>query len=612
MKTKIVALAGNPNVGKSTVFNALTGMKQHTGNWPGKTVSNATGQMQYKDITFQFVDLPGAYSLSSSSPDEKVTGDYISSNQADIVLIIADATCLERNLLLVKEVLLAAKKAIVCINLMDEAKKKGISVNIKKLQKILNVPVIPTSARSKEGLPVLVDTLYELTCENINEADISLEHHKANQLPSESEIYKQCVTLSSKEPHSFDRKIDRIVTSKKFGFPIMILMLLLIFWITMVGANYPSAALSSMFSAIEDKIKFLLINASCPSPVVSFIVDGIYKTTAWVVSVMLPPMAIFFPLFTLLEDFGYLPRVAFNLDSAFKNCGAHGKQSLTMCMGFGCNACGIMGCRIIESPRERLIAILTNNFVPCNGRFPTLIAIILIFFTVGLTAFKTAAAGLILAAFIILGITVTLLVSKLLSKTILKGMPSSFVLELPPYRRPKIADVIIRSILDRTIFVLGRALIVAAPAGAVIWLLANINMGDMSLLDRCSDFLNPFGHMIGVDGVIILAFILGFPANEIVIPIMLMCYMSTGMLTDYSGLSQLHDILVGCGWDFQTALSVMLLCMFHFPCGTTCLTIKKETGSLKWTALAFIIPTFIGIALCFLINILFCTVYAII
>lgn len=612
MKTKIVALAGNPNVGKSTVFNALTGMKQHTGNWPGKTVSNATGQMQYKDITFQFVDLPGAYSLSSSSPDEKVTGDYISSNQADIVLIIADATCLERNLLLVKEVLLAAKKAIVCINLMDEAKKKGISVNIKKLQKILNVPVIPTSARSKEGLPVLVDTLYELTCENIDKADIPLEHHKASQLPSESEIYKQCVTLSSKEPHSFDRKIDRIVTSKKFGFPIMILMLLLIFWITMVGANYPSAALSSMFSAIEDKIKFLLINASCPSPVVSFIVDGIYKTTAWVVSVMLPPMAIFFPLFTLLEDFGYLPRVAFNLDSAFKNCGAHGKQSLTMCMGFGCNACGIMGCRIIESPRERLIAILTNNFVPCNGRFPTLIAIILIFFTAGLTAFKTAAAGLILAAFIILGITVTLLVSKLLSKTILKGMPSSFVLELPPYRKPKIADVIIRSILDRTIFVLGRALIVAAPAGAVIWLLANINMGDMSLLDRCSDFLNPFGHMIGVDGVIILAFILGLPANEIVIPIMLMCYMSTGMLTDYSGLSQLHDILVGCGWDFQTALSVTLLCMFHFPCGTTCLTIKKETGSLKWTALAFIIPTFIGIALCFLINILFCTVYAII
>lgn len=612
MKTKIVALAGNPNVGKSTVFNALTGMKQHTGNWPGKTVSNATGQMQYKDITFQFVDLPGAYSLSSSSPDEKVTGDYISSNQADVVLIIADATCLERNLLLVKEVLLAAKKAIVCINLMDEAKKKGISVNIKKLQKILNVPVIPTSARSKEGLPVLVDTLYELTCENIDKADIPLEHHKASQLPSESEIYKQCVTLSSKEPHSFDRKVDRIVTSKKFGFPIMILMLLLIFWITMVGANYPSAALSSMFSAIEDKIKFLLINASCPSPVVSFIVDGIYKTTAWVVSVMLPPMAIFFPLFTLLEDFGYLPRVAFNLDSAFKNCGAHGKQSLTMCMGFGCNACGIMGCRIIESPRERLIAILTNNFVPCNGRFPTLIAIILIFFTAGLTAFKTAAAGLILAAFIILGITVTLLVSKLLSKTILKGMPSSFVLELPPYRKPKIADVIIRSILDRTIFVLGRALIVAAPAGAIIWLLANINMGDMSLLDRCSDFLNPFGHMIGVDGVIILAFILGFPANEIVIPIMLMCYMSTGMLTDYSGLSQLHDILVGCGWDFQTALSVTLLCMFHFPCGTTCLTIKKETGSLKWTALAFIIPTFIGIALCFLINILFCTVYAII
>lgn len=605
MKKRTIALVGNPNVGKSTIFNALTGMKQHTGNWPGKTVGNASGHMDYKNISFIFIDLPGAYSLSSDSPDEKVTGDYIASNKADTVLIVADATCLERNLILVRDVLAVADSAVLCVNLIDEAEKKGIIVDTDKLTEILKIPVISTAARAGKGLNNLMDAL--LTAprniwKQTNEENCTSHLHS---IPPVSFIYKRSVRLNSSEPNAFDRKLDKILTSRYFGFPIMFLLLLVIFWITMVGANYPSELLAAMFSAIEEKLHYILEYLSLPYELRSFLMDGIYKTVTWVISVMLPPMAIFFPLFTLLEDFGYLPRVAFNLDNTFKRCGAHGKQALTMCMGFGCNACGVMGCRIIESPRERLIAIITNNFVPCNGRFPTLIAIITIFFASHFGSMKSAAAGIILSLFILLGILVTFAVASLLSKTILKGVPSSFVLELPPYRRPKFLDVIVRSMLDRTVFVLARAVAVALPAGAVIWILANINIGDTSILKICTDFLEPFGNFIGVDGVIIMAFILGFPANETVIPVMLMCYMSSGMLTDYSGLIQLQEILTGCGWDMKTALCVLILCMFHFPCGTTCLTIKKETGSFKWTVIAFIIPTLTGISICALINVIF-------
>ncbi len=596
MCKRTIALVGNPNVGKSTVFNMLTGMKQHTGNWPGKTVSKVSGTMIYKKTSFEFIDLPGTYSLGSTSPDELVTAEYIYSGSADLILIVADATCLQRNLLLVKDILAITGNAILCINLMDEAAKKGICLNIAKLQEFLKIPVIPLTARSGIGINDLKEQLVSFPY------SLSAEHNSVAIDPDD--IYSSCVTVCRDEPHSFDRKIDRIVTSKKFGFLIMFILLALIFWLTMVGANYPSAALSSLFSFIEEKLRIILADSFLPAQIISLLLDGVYTTLTWVVSVMLPPMAIFFPLFTLLEDFGYLPRVAFNLDSAFRKCGAHGKQSLAMCMGFGCNACGVMGCRIIDSTRERLIAILTNNFVPCNGRFPTLIAMIIIFFTAGMTTFKSLASGVLLALFIIIGILMTLTVSKLLSLTLLKGEPSSFVLELPPYRMPQIKSVIVRSVLDRTLFVLGRAVVVAAPAGLIIWLLANIDIGSVSVLDRFTDFLDPFGGLIGVDGVIIAAFILGFPANEIVIPIMLMCYMSTGMLTDYSSLAELSDILTACGWTMQTALCVMILCLFHFPCGTTCLTIRKETGSLKWTALAIALPTAIGIAICFLINLI--------
>ena len=595
MNRKTIALAGNPNVGKSTIFNSLTGLNQHTGNWPGKTVTTASGTFTYKDTEFTVIDLPGAYSLCSDSPDEKAAADYIASGEADIILIIADASCLERNLLLVRDILCVSDNIVLCVNLMDEAEKKGICVDIKRLSDILGIPVTASSARSGEGIPELLQMLYDYTpCLSITSG-----------LPDTSCIYSQCVNLKSSEPHITDRKIDRIVTSKLLGFPIMIMMLIIIFWLTMSGANYPSAALSSLFAWTGEKIRYFLNCISLSPAIVSLIMDGIYTTLTWVISVMLPPMAIFFPLFTILEDSGYLPRIAFNLDNAFKSCGAHGKQALTMCMGFGCNACGVTGCRIIESPRERLIAVLTNCFVPCNGRFPALITLILIFLAPAFGAFSSVMAGVILTFFIISGIIVTLLVSRILSKTLLKGIPSSFVLELPPYRRPQFRSIIIRSLLDRTLFVLGRAIVVAAPAGAIIWLTANIEAGDTSILNHMTAFLEPFGRAIGVDGVIITAFILGFPANEIVIPVMLMCYMSTGTLTDYTSLSQLHETLSGCGWTIQTAFCVLTLCMFHFPCGTTCLTIKKETGSLRWTALAFIIPTVTGICLCFLLNTLF-------
>ena len=369
MNRKTIALAGNPNVGKSTIFNSLTGLNQHTGNWPGKTVTTASGTFTYKDTEFTVIDLPGAYSLCSDSPDEKAAADYIASGEADIILIIADASCLERNLLLVRDILCVSDNIVLCVNLMDEAEKKGIRVDIKRLSDILGIPVTASSARSGEGIPELLQMLYDYTpCLSITSG-----------LPDTSCIYSQCVNLRSSEPHITDRKIDRIVTSKLLGFPIMIMMLIIIFWLTMSGANYPSAALSSLFAWTGEKIRYFLNCISLSPAIVSLIMDGIYTTLTWVISVMLPPMAIFFPLFTILEDSGYLPRIAFNLDNAFKSCGAHGKQALTMCMGFGCNACGVTGCRIIESPRERLIAVLTNCFVPCNGRFPALITLILIF-----------------------------------------------------------------------------------------------------------------------------------------------------------------------------------------------------------------------------------------
>ena len=675
----IVALAGNPNTGKSTVFNYLTGLKQHTGNWPGKTVSTARGEFTYNNINYDLIDLPGTYSLFALSQEEIVARDFICFGDVDAVIVVCDATCLERNLNLVFQVLELTDKVVLCINLIDEAEKKSIEIDRQKLENLLGIPVVLTSAKNKIGMEELQDKLQQIvlketssyknlikydddienlvdsfkeelesTFPQINprwlglrlldgdeslfssldkyvEGDFSsiLENIKS-KIPKDidkkktrddfskvnydyaSNLFEASVsTKNNKE--DFDDKIDSIVTSKYFAIPIMLIMLSVILWITICGANYPSELLSNILFSIEPGMYNFLINLNLPIWICEMIVFGLYKTFAWVVSVMLPPMAIFFPLFTFLEDLGYLPRIAFNLDHLFKKCKTHGKQCLTMCMGFGCNACGVIGCRIIDSPRERLIAILTNTFMPCNGRFPTLIAISTIFFTSAISnsVLSNISTAVCVTLIVVIGIFITLLVSYLLSKTILKGESSTFTLELPPYRVPNIGRIIYTSIIDRTLFVLSRAVVVAIPAGVLTWILANTYIGDATILNHIALFLDPIGKFIGLDGFILLAFILGMPANEIVIPILIMSYMATGSMTDYASLKELGDLLSSHGWTYLTALNLMLFSLLHWPCTTTLLTIKKETKSAKWTLIGFIIPTSIAFLVCSATRILY-------
>lgn len=670
---RVIALAGNPNVGKSTVFNALTGLRQHTGNWAGKTVSNAQGYCTFRGHSYVLVDLPGCYSLMAHSAEEEAARDFLCFGGAEAAVVVCDATCLERNLNLVLQVMELQPRTVVCVNLMDEAKKRGIRVDLEELHLLLGVPVIGTSARSRRGLEhlmaavsgvleeaepepngvvysdaveaaaaKLIPILQSFCPENIPprwlalrliDGDDSIRTSMAKylELPPDlqeridtalsgfdrtaladqivSAVVRQAERTASVSVRSLkeqqdrrDRRLDRIFTGKYTGFPIMLLLLLGIFWLTMVGANYPSEWLSAVLFALSDVFRSWLEAMVLPGWLIALLIDGAYKTLAWVVSVMLPPMAIFFPLFTLLEDLGYLPRVAFNLDRCFRRCSACGKQALTMCMGLGCNAAGVVGARIIDSPRERLIAILTNSFMPCNGRFPTLIAMIAMFFAAASGFTGSLLSAVLLVGVLILSVAMTLLVSWGLSKTVLKGVPSSFTLELPPYRRPQIGKVLLRSVLDRTLFVLGRAAAVALPAGVVIWLMANLTLGDRSLLMHCAGFLDPFARLMGLDGVILLAFFLGLPANEIVVPIILMAYLSQGSLTQMTDYASLHALLTANGWTWVTALCTMLFSLMHWPCSTTLMTIRKETQSLRWTAAAAWIPTGCGVLLCMLVN----------
>lgn len=673
---KVIAFAGNPNVGKSTVFNALTGLHQHTGNWPGKTVATAQGSFRTEEFSYIPVDLPGTYSLLAHSQEEEVARNFICFGGADAAVVVCDATCLERSLNLALQVMEICEKTLVCVNLMDEAKRRGIKIDLKVLEEKLGVPVVGTSAHNKRSLKKLTQKLDDLcsgristdprklhyiepieqavgivsqtlegrfestvparwTALRIIDGDSSLiseigKHIGEDPLDNKEistavedarnvlaengitsdqlkdrivscilknaeEVCVGAVSASKERPFS---TADKILTSRLFGYPIMLLLLMLIFWITIVGANYPSELLSTGLFYLGDKLSDLLVFIGSPEWLRGIIADGAYRVLAWVVAVMLPPMAIFFPLFTLLEDLGYLPRIAYNLDRPFCKCSACGKQALTMCMGFGCNAAGIVGCRIIDSKRERLIAMLTNVFVPCNGRFPMMLTIISIFFVggaVGIAGSLLSAAAL--TAVIVLGILMTFLVSKILSATLLRGEPSSFTLELPPFRKPQIGKILIRSLLDRTVFVLGRAVVSAAPAGALIWVLANVTAGDNTLLSYVTDFFDPFGRFIGMDGAIVTAFLLGLPANEIVIPLIVMTYAQQGCLAE-AAPAQMFELFTQNGWTGVTAICVIIFTLMHFPCATSLLTVRKEAGGWKWAALAFMIPTVCGIAIC--------------
>lgn len=678
-----VALAGNPNVGKSTLFNSLTGSSQHTGNWAGVTVSCFKGSCSSKKYNYVFADLPGTYSLMAHSAEEALARDGICFGNCDAAVVICDSTCLERNLNLVLQILETGIPAMVCVNFMDEAAKKNIRVDLPALSRELSAPVAGTTARKKRSLEHFLDRLDETVdhpdtepfhisydaaveqaismllpfteplssslsprwlalrllendpgllrslntflgrdlseddalCQAVRQAQSHLDQAGIFEddlkdrivsgiVNTAESIASRTVSLPEKPYGKRDAFWDRILTGRLAGYPAMIGLLALIFWLTITGANYPSALLSSLFFSFQEKLTAAFMAVNAPQWLHGILVLGVYRVLAWVISVMLPPMAIFFPLFTLLEDFGYLPRIAYNLDRPFQCCKACGKQALTMAMGFGCNAAGVTGCRIIDSPRERLIAILTNSFVPCNGRLPALVTLITLFFTGASSAgpISSLRPALILTFFILTGVAATFFVSRLLSATVLKGMPSSFTLELPPYRRPQIGRVIWRSILDRTLFILGRAAAVAAPAGLVIWILANVSIGDISLLARFSGYLDPIGHLMGMDGVILMAFILGLPANEIVIPIIIMAYTSQGTLIEPGNLSDLHTLLISQGWTWVTALCTMVFFLFHWPCSTTLMTIKKETGSLKWTCLAVLLPTACGVILCMAIT----------
>jgi len=700
----LIALAGNPNVGKSTVFNALTGLRQHTGNWPGKTIVRAEGAFAHEGSRVKVVDLPGTYSLQAGSADEEVARDFVLFGRPDVTVVVVDATRLERNLNLTLQILDITDRVVVYLNLVDEARRHGIAIDPKKLEQRLGVPVVAGVARSRVGIGLLLDVAHQVATGeretspyrvqqyapavetavasvaaavdevfpgvpnsrwvshrllNADDAVVEAVHSgELGQLHEDSEGAGTVVPVTDRQhvldtagrlrwdlPSDFhdtvaeriygaaheitdavqmkglkkagfdvDRMLDRVLTNRWSGFPLMLAILSAVFWLTIEGANVPSGLLAGLLiDTVHPWLHSLGAAVSMPWWMAGFLFDGLYLATAWVVAVMLPPMAIFFPVFTLLEDFGYLPRVAFNLDSLFRVAGAHGKQALTMCMGFGCNAAGVVATRIIDSPRERLIAIITNNFSLCNGRWPTQILVASIF--IGAVA-PAHLAGLVSAAAVVgiavLGIGVMFVTSWLLSRTVLRGEATSFSLELPPYRPPRVLQTLYTSMIDRTLIVLWRAVVFALPAGAVIWLVSNVHVGGVSLAEHLVSALDPLGFVIGLNGVILLAYVVAIPANEIVIPTILMLTVLTagtsgggagaGVMFELDSADATGELLRGGGWTLLTAVNLMLFSLLHNPCSTTIYTIYRETRSAKWTTLSALLPVGMGATVCFLVT----------
>ena len=573
-----VALAGNPNVGKSTLFNILTGLRQHTGNWPGKTVGTAVGTGNRRGNGHIYVDLPGTYSLIGASEEERVAAEYIATENPDCTVVVCDGSALERSLILALQILERTDKVIICVNLMDEARRRGIYINKQKLSELLGVPVVLTAAGKKEGIRQLLSGIYQVS---LGQQESRKRIWEDYVVQAEA-IAADCVVRVGDDTEKYRRQLDRLLVSRRFGMPLMLLMLLGTIWITVWGANYPSDLLWGLLNAGGKILEGWMV--SFPWWLRGILLDGLYMTTARVIAVMLPPMAIFFPLFTLLEDIGYLPRMAFLLDPCMARCGGCGKQALTLCMGLGCNAVGVMGCRIIDSPRRRLAAVLTNAMVPCNGRFPTLILL-------GSLFFPGAGSGFVVAVCILLGAVGAVAVSGVLNAG--AGDDGTFLMEIPPFRRPRIGKILIRSLLDRTLFVAGRAVRAAAPAGVILWLVSHTG-----ILVWLVNLLDPIGMFFGMNGIILLGFALSFPANELLLPVILM------LLGGSESLQVAVDpsLLLQSGITWQMGICMMVFTLFHWPCATTLMTIYRETGSRKKTAAAFALPAAVGCTLCLMVN----------
>lgn len=583
-------LTGNPNVGKSTVFNALTGLRQHTGNWPGKTVETKTGLLRTRSAELTLTDLPGTYSLMGHSPEEVVAGDYLREHTADCVVVVCDATALSRNLILALQIRERFHRCVVCVNLIDEGEKRGIVVDTAALSTILGCPVIPCAARQKRGLDTLRQTILSVCAEKQTSAQPTY-HAYGKDIPTQAEAIARTVCQVSETAFPRDTKLDHLLAGSWMAYPMMAALGIVVLWLTIRGAGYLSEALTLCFDWLLTHCMTWGTALGLPTMLCSFLVEGVLTTLTQVIAVMLPPMAIFFPLFTLLEDLGYLPRAAFCLDRAFHGCGACGKQALTMLMGLGCNAAGVTGCRIIDSPRERKLAILTNSLTPCNGRLPMVLSLtgaVVVLLSRTSTApvgLQTVAVALVLA----LCTGMTLLICRVLSHTLLQGENTTFAMELPCYRIPQWGQVLVRSFLDRTLLVLRRAVVVAAPAGALLWCLTHMAWQGTTWYGHITVFLDSVGQCFGMDGVILTAFILSLPAAELFLPLVLLGY----------GASEI--VLWQC-WQGSTILCVLWFTLFHWPCATTLLTIQKETGSWGLTLLSATLPTAIGLAGCLLLR----------